>query len=150
MAGVTSANRRVVTLVLDASVALKLVTREPGTAEAQALLTRDEERIAPDWMLTEVASRLVKKIGRQEIGRAGAQVSFNALPSFIDRFVATGPMLSRAINLAADVQHPLYDCMYLLTAIEEDAVVVTADDGLLTAARRAGFAERIERLIWTK
>jgi predicted nucleic acid-binding protein len=150
MAAVTSVTRSVVPIILDASVALKLVTNEPGTVEAQALLRRDEERVAPDWMMTEVASGLVEKIRRNEIDGAGAQTAFAALPSFIDRFVATRPMLPRAMVLAAELDHALYDCVYLQAAIEEDCVVVTADDGMVAAAKRGGFAERTERLQWTK
>ena len=136
------------TIVLDASVALKLVTPEAGTAEAQAVLDRDEERIAPDWMLTEVAGALVNKIRFEGLDVARAQASFSALPAFVDRFVAAGPVLSRAIDLAAELDHPLYDCLYLLIAIDENAVVVTADDGLVRAAMRGGLAERTERLKW--
>jgi predicted nucleic acid-binding protein len=139
-----------VTIVLDASVALKLVTPEAGTAEAQALLDRDDERIAPDWMLTEVAGALVNKVRFEGLDLADAQASFAALPAFIDRFVAASPVLSRAIDLAAALDHPLYDCVYLVTAIDEDAVVVTADDGFVRAAKRGGLAERTERLKWRR
>ncbi|MEA3041380.1 MAG: hypothetical protein QOC65_869 [Sphingomonadales bacterium] len=138
------------TIVFDASVALKLVAPEAGTAEAQALLDRDEERIAPDWMLTEVAGGLVNKVRFEGLDLARAQAGFAALPAFIDRFVAAGPLLSRAIDLAAELDHPLYDCVYLLTAIDEEAVVVTADDGLMRAAKRGGLAERTERLKWRR
>jgi predicted nucleic acid-binding protein len=139
-----------VTIVLDASVALKLVTLEPGTAEAQALLERDEERIAPDWMLTEVASGLANKVRRERLDVAQAHASFAALPSFIDRFVATAPAMTRAIDLAAKLDHALYDCVYLLIAIEENGVVVTADDDMVSAARRGGYADRVERLSWKR
>jgi predicted nucleic acid-binding protein len=137
-----------VTIVLDASVALKLVTPEAGTAEAQALLDRDEERIAPDWMLTEVAAALVNKIRFEGLAVARAQTSLSALPAFVDRFVATAPVLSRAMDLAAELDHPLYDCIYLLIAMDENATVVTADDGLMRAAMRGGLTDRTERLEW--
>jgi len=137
-----------VTIVLDASVALKLVTPEAGTAEAQALLDRDEERIAPDWMLTEAAAGLVNKIRFEGLEVARAQASFSALPAFVDRFVEAGPVLSRAMDLAAELDHPLYDCVYLLIAIDENAVVITADDALVRAATRGGLTERTERLEW--
>ncbi|HEX8622576.1 MAG TPA: type II toxin-antitoxin system VapC family toxin [Allosphingosinicella sp.] len=136
------------TIVLDASVALKLVTPEAGTAEAQALLDRDEERIAPDWMLTEVAAALVNKIRFEGLAVARAQTSLSALPAFVDRFVATAPVLSRAMDLAAELDHPLYDCIYLLIAMDENATVVTADDGLMRAAMRGGLTDRTERLEW--
>lgn len=136
-------------IVVDASVSLKLVTLEPGTREAQALLDRGEERIAPDWMLAEAASGLANKVRSERLDRRAAQRSLAALPAFIDRFVDAAPLLDRAMELAAELDHPLYDCLYLLIAIDEEGVVITADHGLLKAARRGGFAERTERLIWT-
>jgi predicted nucleic acid-binding protein len=135
--------------VVDASVALKLVSREPGTIEAQALLDRDGERIAPDWMLTEVASGLANKMRYERLSPTSALDSFAAVPAFIDRFVDAKPLLDRAMILAAQLDHPLYDCLYLLIAIDEEAILVTADDGLLKAAERGGYAHRMERLTWT-
>ena len=135
-------------IVIDASVALKLVTCEPGTAEAQALLGRDEERIAPDWMLVEAASGLANKTRFDRLELAVGQTALAALPSFIDRFVPAEPMLGRAMALASELDHPLYDCLYLALAIAEDAVLVTADDGLVAAARRGGRREQTERLTW--
>ena len=135
-------------IVLDASVALKLVTLEPGTREAQAVLGREEERIAPDWMLAEAASGLANKVRYQGLDRQVAQRSFAALPAFIERFVDSAPLLSRAMELAAELDHPLYDSLYLLLAIDEEGVVITADDGLVKAAGRGGFATRTERLTW--
>ena len=135
-------------IVVDASVALKLVAREAGTAEAQALLDRDEERIAPDWMLVEVAGGLVNKMRHEGLNPTLAQAALTALPSFIDRFVPGEQVLARAMKLAAELDHPLYDCLYLVLAISEDGVVVTADDGFVAAAARGGFAARMERLTW--
>jgi predicted nucleic acid-binding protein len=135
-------------IVVDASVALKLVTLEAGTAEAQALLGRDEERIAPDWMLVEAAGGLVNKIRYEGLDPPRAQAALSALPSFIDRFVPGDRILARAVDLAAQLDHPLYDCLYLVIAIAEDGVVVTADDGFVAAAARGGFEARTERLTW--
>ena len=137
-------------IVVDASVALKLVTAEAGTAEAQALLERSEERIAPDWMLVEAAGGLANKMRRKELDPTRAQAALAALPLFIDRFVPAETLLGRAMSLAAELDHPLYDCLYLLVAMAEDGVVITADDGLVAAARRGGLQEPVERLTWQR
>ena len=71
-------------IVVDASVALKLMTPEAGTAQAQALLERSEERIAPDWILVEAAGGLVSKMRRKELEPARARAALAALPSFIE------------------------------------------------------------------
>ena len=49
-------------VVLDASVAVRWVVEEEGSAEAAELLTRDLTWVAPRLLLTEVASALRRKV----------------------------------------------------------------------------------------
>lgn len=135
-------------IVLDASVTLKLVTREPGTDQAQALLL-DEERIAPDWMLAEVASGLANKVRYEGVDKRLANNALAAVPQFIDRFLPTKPLLRDAMNLGVELEHALYDCLYLVLAISENGRVVTADRGFFKSASRGGFGSHVELLTWT-
>ena len=64
-------------LVIDASVALKWVLDEPGGAEAEALL--DEALIAPGLWLIEAANALWKRAGRGEISPDEAAERLQAL-----------------------------------------------------------------------
>jgi predicted nucleic acid-binding protein len=136
-------------IVLDASVALKLVTPEPGSFEARTILDRDDERIAPDWLMVEVTSALANKVRYEGMDMSRATAALRALPLFVDRTVETAPMLEEALRLSVDVQHALYDCLYLLVALKENSRVLTADDGLVKAAQRAGFGAHVERLKWS-
>lgn len=147
MAGIWDERSRL-TLIIDASVALKWVHREAGAAEALALLDREDERVAPDWMIAEVASGLANKVRYEGASLDQAQAALRSLPEFIDRLVPSGALLRRAMGLAAELKHALYDCLYLASALDEGGRVVTADDGLIAAARRAGYAEHVERLRW--
>lgn len=135
------------TIVLDASVALKLVAREPGTDRAQALLLA-EERIAPDWLLTEVASGLANKIRYENADRDRAKIALAAVPRFIDRFFPAQPLLGDAIDMAVQLEHALYDCLYLVLAVAEKGRVVTADRSFFNAASRGGFGGQVELLTW--
>jgi predicted nucleic acid-binding protein len=136
------------TVVLDASVALKLLTREPGTPEAQSRLSSEDQWIAPDWLAVEVASGLANKIRYEGLNVERAEVALRSLPLFIDRTVETLPILSEAIRLSVDLGHALYDCLYLLVALKENGRVLTADDKLVSAAQGAGFGAHVERLRW--
>ena len=135
-------------IVLDASVALKLVVPEPGTEQAQALVLA-EERIAPDWMLAEVASGLANKVRFERADHDRISVALAAVPHFIDRFFPTQPLLLDALGLAVRLKHALYDCLYLALAIAEKARVVTADREFVTTATRGGYGEQVELLTWT-
>jgi predicted nucleic acid-binding protein len=139
---------RIVTIVLDASVALKLVSREPGTDQAQALVLT-EERIAPDWLLAEVASGLANKVRYEGVAQGRANAALAAVPRFIDRLFPTQPLLQDSMNLAVQLEHALYDCLYLVLALAEGGRVVTADRGFFISASRGGFTEKVELLTWT-
>ena len=147
MAVGTSATNAIVPIILDASVALKLVTREPGTEQAQALVL-GEERIAPDWMLTEVASGLANKVRYEGTDRSRALAALAAVPRFVDRFFPSQPLHPDAIDLAVRLEHAFYDCLYLVLAIAEQGRVVTADRDFFKSASKAGFGEQVELLTW--
>lgn len=135
-------------VVLDASVALKLLTPEPGSAEAQAWLDIDDERISPEWLAVEVASGLANKVRYEGLELSRAEEALRALPMFIDRTVETAPMLGEAMRLSVELGHALYDCLYLLVALKENGRVLTADGKFAVAARNAGFQAHIEQLRW--
>jgi predicted nucleic acid-binding protein len=114
-----------VTIVIDASVALKWVLDEPGQEAADALL--DEELLAPALWLVEAANALWRRTRQGELTQDEAR---ERLIELGNAPVATSPIeddLFAAADLAAELGHPVYDCLYLATAIREDAYVVTAD-----------------------
>ncbi|WP_324750152.1 type II toxin-antitoxin system VapC family toxin [Sphingomonas sp. LY54] len=91
-------------IVVDASVALKLVTPEAGTAEEQALLERSEERIAPDWMLVEAAGGLANKMRRRNWirpvrGRRLRPCPHSSIGSCPRRHCSVAPCRSRPISI---------------------------------------------------
>lgn len=135
-------------IVLDASVAIKLVVLEPGTANAQAVLLDEDERVAPDWLLTEIASGLSQKVRYEGLAIDRAIAALAASPRFVDRFLPAQPFLSDAIKLAVELEHALYDCLYLVIAIAEGGHVLTADQKFYKSAARAGYGERMQLLQW--
>jgi predicted nucleic acid-binding protein len=114
-----------VSVVVDASVALKWVLDEPGSEAAEALL--DEELIAPSLWLLEAANALWRRAQRGEISHGEAK---ERLVELFNAPVATSTIeedLLSAADLANGLAHPVYDCLYLAVAIRENTYVVTAD-----------------------
>ncbi len=137
-----------VPIVLDASMALKLVTPEPGSDQARTAVL-GEELIAPDWMLAEVASGLANEVRYGSIDVERARTSLGAMPRFIAEFFPTRLLLPDALTLSADLSHALYDCVYLVLAIAENGKVITADRKFQQAAAKGGWAAQVELLTWT-
>lgn len=112
-------------IVIDASVALKWVLAEAGQDSADALL--DRELIAPSLWLIEAANALWRRTARGELTTTEAA---ERLAELMQAPVTTTPVeadIAAALGLAAQLGHPVYDCLYLALAIREDTVVVTAD-----------------------
>ena len=112
-------------IVIDASVALKWVLDEPGKEAADALL--DEELIAPALWLLEAANALWKRAQRGEIGAVQAKDRLAELYNAPVTTTAIEDDLPAAADLAHALGHPVYDCLYLATAIRENTYVITAD-----------------------
>ena len=104
--------------VLDASVAVRWLVTESGSAEAVALLARPTRWIAPRLMLTEVAGALHRKVAAGELPRdARAEALEKVLGAVsageICDWPGTRPCMAAAFALATLHQHRVADCIYL-------------------------------------
>ncbi len=132
-------------IVIDASVALKWVLDESGSAAADALL--DQELAAPGLWLAEAANALWRRSRRGEITEGEARARLGELRNAP---VATGAIeddVTAAAELAHVLGHPVYDCLYLAMAIRENTHVVTADGRFAAAVEQAaGLRGRVRLL----
>lgn|SRR5262245_15324501 len=119
------------TWVVDASVAIKWVIPEVLTEEADRLWGGDDEMLAPDLLLVEVANVLWRKMANREISPQEADRAFTLLSESGIDLRQTAPLLPRAMQVARRLHHPVYDCVYLALAEREQATFVTADRRLL-------------------
>jgi predicted nucleic acid-binding protein len=126
-----------VRVVIDASVALKWVLDERESGAALAL--RGEDLIAPALWLAEAANALWR---RSRLGDITAHEASSRLSELLNAPVASlamEPYLDRALKLATQTGHPVYDCVYLALALHHDTHVVTADQRFVSVAGREGF-----------
>jgi len=124
-------------LIVDASVAVKWVAEEPGSAAARALLSGGDRLFGPELLLAEVGNALRKKLARSIIPREQAARGAQIVERAFDKLFPMRPLVFDAIGLALELNHPVSDCVYLALAARERLPLVTADDGLLAAAQRA-------------
>ena len=120
--------------VVDASVAVKWFVQEELRAEARELLRRDEALYAPALVLAEISNTLWKKVLRNEISDEQAQKASHRSHDPFSRLYPLDALNRRALEIALDLQHPVYDCFYIACAEEVgDGRVVTVDRRLRTA-----------------
>lgn len=133
-------------MIVDPSVVVKWFSIEPLHDEARVLLTGSAPLLAPDILPVEVANALWMKVERGELDepeavRAIAAVTGRGEP----QLRPTPPLVRKAFEIARRLDHPVYDCVYLVLAEELDLPLITADQRFVTAARTA-FGERVQLL----
>jgi len=116
-------------LVIDASVAVKWVIEEDGTAQALAL--RGKTLMAPDLLVAACANILWKKVRRHELSEPEALFAAGLLARADIELMPMRPYLEAATRIALTLDHPAYDCIYIALAEAQGHPFVTADAGLL-------------------
>jgi predicted nucleic acid-binding protein len=117
-------------LVIDASVAVKWVVEETGTAQALAL-RGGANLIAPELLVAECANILWKKVQKSQLSKEEALLAARLLQGAEIELVPTRSLLGAATEMAIELDHPAYDCLYLALAVASDCQLVTADERLL-------------------
>ena len=120
--------------VVDACVAVKWVVEEAGSDTARSLSPTRLE--APDLLLIECANILWKKVRLGDLSPRDAAVRLDVLMVAPVKLTAGGELLKSALELALELQHPVYDCMYVALALRRDIPLVTADERLAAAVRK--------------
>jgi predicted nucleic acid-binding protein len=123
------------TLVVDASIAALWVLEQDGSAAAAAIRNEDG-LIAPSLVVSEICSAVWKAVRRGAVKRADALAAIDAALLPFDALMPTEDLRVRALELAIDFNHPVYDCFYLALAEREGCALVTADAKLIGAAKR--------------
>lgn len=135
------------TLVIDASVAAKLLFTEPGTDAAEAVLRLPKSRfIAPDLLPVELGSLIWKRYRRGEVQRERADAIFQRVNDLPIDLTPIPDLLDAAFELAMSTDRTIYDCLYIAAAISEDGVVITADERLVNGLARGPLASRVSLL----
>lgn len=117
-------------LVVDASVVVKWLVPEDGSAEALALRDR-HSFAAPDLLFAEVANILWKKVSRGQASGDEALEALSALGHLAIEAYSSRDLFEDACRLSLKLDHPAYDCFYLITAARLDTVLVSADERLM-------------------
>ena len=129
------------TVVVDASLALKWVLQEEHTEEALALWDRWQETVeyvvAPPIFRSEVTNVLHQRVRRGEFGRAHAEDALGCLTSLVAVDEPAG-LYDRALTLADELGLPsTYDALYLALAEAQGCDMWTADRRLVRSVQRS-------------
>ena len=114
--------------VVDASVAVKWLVREPLSEHAARLLEHDVPLVAPGLIYAEAANALWAMARRGDLTATDVRDTQDLLAEApLDVPYTMRQLMPAAARLAHDLDHPVYDCFYLALALQEQRPVVTAD-----------------------
>jgi predicted nucleic acid-binding protein len=135
------------TLVVDASVAVRWLFDMNGAAQADALLQSGEPLIAPDLVFSEITNAAWKMTALAALPRETAVEAVLKSSDFFQEIVACRELKDTALAIAIELRHPAYDCFYLALAEQRDCQMVTTDERLLARCAGTPFAKRIKPLV---
>ena len=101
-------------------------------------------------LISECANILWKKVQRKELHKNEALLAARLLQGAEIELVPTRSLLEATAQLAIDLAHPAYDCVYLALAMERGCRLVTADDRLLrkvAESRRKQLRDTVAPLV---
>lgn len=123
------------TLIIDASVAVLWTLQQAGSDRAAAL-SRETSLIAPSIILAEIGNAIWKAVRRGDLPSTEAATAIEIASGPLDLLIPSEELHRRALEIAIDLDHPIYDCFYLALAERERCPLVTADERLLKAVKK--------------
>jgi predicted nucleic acid-binding protein len=119
-------------IIADTSVLIKLVLAEPRSDLARQL--RSDDLASPTIWLAEAANVLWRKVRTNEIAQSHARQALRILEGTIQTIPIEG-LAKDALDLAVELNHPVYDCFFLQSAIQQNSYVITDDRRFAHAVR---------------
>lgn len=130
-------------LVIDTSVVVKWYVEEVRSEDAAAYI--GELITAPDLLLIELANALTKKVRANEIDFEQTVAALMQAETVVE-LVSTPPLLNQAVAIAVELDHPIYDCVFLALAERLNCPLVTADAKFGDKLRPTRFGTRLRLL----
>ena len=115
------------TIVVDASVAVKWFFPEIHAEAARRLLKSQRRLIVPDLIWAEVGNTILKKFYQKEITLEEASDILKDFRRFPLQIYSSRILLDSAWDIARSLKITFYDSLYLALALDGGSTVVTAD-----------------------
>lgn len=133
-------------IVVDASVAVRILSQEIGAADALSRISPEDTRCAPDWIRLEVANAMARKVREGAIAEADAFAAAGGVTTLVEEQIDSFGLIDAAFSLSIKLKHPMYDCLYLALAIQESCLLITTDKKFVASAAEAAFSSSVELL----
>ena len=132
--------------VIDTSVAIKWYIPEAHSLEAKAYMVKGADRHAPDYLLAEAASVVLKRLrshnDKLRLSADEVRIVLAALIVSPIQFHESRPLIDPAFALAREIGASLYDGLFLALTLRLGGQLVTADKKLFTKIQASRHVDR--------
>ena len=129
-------SRTAAKLVLDASAVVKIIEGSALAAELHEAVLAADLVMAPELMLTEVANALWRLQRAGQLQADSLQWPRSRAAELVDHIEPDRNLQAEALALATHLDHPVYECIYLVLARREVANLLSTDQKLLDLASK--------------
>ncbi|MGN8224712.1 type II toxin-antitoxin system VapC family toxin [Gracilimonas sp. BCB1] len=133
-------------LVIDASVALKWVINEAQSDEALNLLDQLDSIVCPEIFFIEIDAVLTKRVRMRELTGAEAKKKKGYIRRLPCQLISTNKIEDEAFELSTIFNLSYYDALYLVTSIQYERVLYTADIRFFNAVQNTLYKDNIQIL----
>jgi len=132
--------------VVDASVLIKLYINEAGSRRAATAIKKAEALFSPDLLWAETGNILWKYVRRGELEAEAAEAMLTDMIQMPIQITATQDVITQALQIATQTDRTVYDSVYLATAVQTKAVLLTADERLVNALAQTPWSKFVRGL----
>jgi predicted nucleic acid-binding protein len=132
-------------IVVDASIAVQWIAGEADSGYSESVLSA-VGLVAPEFLLVEVANALRRKVSAGDVDMEQAKDGLLLISTKVTLLPLQHEWICRALAMAAEMAHPIYDCVYLALAEREAALLATRDREFIARTTRLGLGHLIRPL----
>lgn len=125
--------------ILDASAAIEVVLHRPKADTIAGVLRSADLTVAPDLYVSEITNAIWKYVRAGGNPDEYAGILLDAV-QIVDDLIPSTELFREAFDLSTQHLHPVYDSMYLVAAIRNQASLLTLDKRLRTVATELGVS----------
>ncbi len=122
--------------VLDASAAINIIFQRTAFKPLLDYLKGADWVIAPDIFVSEVTNVFWKYHQFEDLPLKLCEKSLNKTIGLIDDFINAGDLYQEAFSFSCQVNHPVYDSMYLICARRYNGIFLSVDKKLNKLAQK--------------
>jgi predicted nucleic acid-binding protein len=129
--------------IVDASIVVKWFVREANSPAANELIFQGHDLFAPDLVLIEIANALRKCVRAGLVKSDYAGTSLETLPRYFSELLPARTLLQDAFALACQLNHPIYDCIYLAASQNKGMPLITADAAFTAKIAQTAYEKHV-------